>query len=118
MPERLQKIISQAGIASRRGAEEIIKEGRVKVNGSIVTELGAKAEPRKDTITVDGKPVKREKHIYLLLYKPKGIVTSLHDPDGRKTVTSLLHGIKERVYPVGRLDYHTEGLLILTTDSA
>ena len=118
MPERLQKIISQAGIASRRGAEELIKEGRVKVNGSIVTELGAKAELRKDTITVDGKPVKREKHVYLLLYKPKGIVTSLHDPDGRKTVTTLLHGIKERVYPVGRLDYNTEGLLLLTNDGA
>lgn len=116
MPERLQKLISQAGIASRREAEEMIKAGRVKVNGTVVTEMGAKAEPNYDKIVVDGKPIKTEKLVYILLYKPKGIVTSLRDPEGRKTVTTLLTDIPERVYPVGRLDYNTEGLLLLTND--
>ncbi len=116
MPERLQKIISQAGIASRREAEELIKAGRVKVNGTVITEMGAKAEPPKDKITVDGKLISSEKIVYILLNKPKGIVTSLRDPEGRKTVTSLLTDVTERVYPVGRLDYNTEGLLLLTND--
>ena len=116
MAERLQKIISQAGIASRREAEEIIKAGRVKVNGKVVTELGVKAVPGIDKIVVDGKLITSEKNVYILLYKPKGVVTSLRDPEGRKTVTSLLPDVKERVYPVGRLDYNTEGLLLLTND--
>lgn len=118
MPERLQKIISKAGLASRREAEEFIKAGRVKVNGVVVTELGTKVEPGRDKVSVDGKPIRSEKLVYVILNKPKGVVTSLSDPDGRKTVTDLLTDINERVYPVGRLDYNTEGLLLLTNDGA
>lgn len=117
MAERLQKIISQAGIASRREAEAFITAGRVRVNGTVVTELGTKAEPW-DHIQVDGKPIVKEQKIYILLNKPKGFVTTLDDPDGRKTVVDLLKDVKERVYPVGRLDYNTEGLLLLTNDGA
>jgi len=116
MPERLQKIISQAGIASRRDSEELIKAGRVKVNGVVVTELGTKVEPARDKIAVDNKLIRGEKPVYILLNKPRGIVTTLHDPEGRKTVASLLTDISERIYPVGRLDYNTEGLLIMTND--
>ena len=119
MSERLQKIISQAGIASRREAEKIILEGRVAVNGVVVTELGTKADADKDRITVDGKPVRIETNkLYVLLYKPVGYMTTMKDPEGRPIVTDLLKGIKERVYPVGRLDYNTEGLLLLTNDGA
>ena len=119
MSERLQKIISQAGIASRREAERIILDGRVAVNGVVVTELGTKADADKDRITVDGKPVRIEtRKLYLLLYKPVGYMTTMKDPEGRPIVTDLLKGIKERVYPVGRLDYNTEGLLLLTNDGA
>ncbi len=117
MQERLQKIISQAGIASRRAAEDMILAGRVSVNGVIVTELGTKADPAVDAITVDNKPVKPvTSHLYILLNKPAGFMTTLDDPEGRHLVTDLLPGIKERVYPVGRLDYNTEGLLLLTND--
>ena len=116
MQERLQKIISQAGIASRRDAEEIIKAGRVKVNGQVITEMGLKFDSERDKIIVDGKLIRAEKHVYILMNKPKGVVTSLNDPEGRKTVADLLHDVKERVYPVGRLDYNTEGLLLLTND--
>lgn len=116
MAERLQKIISQAGLASRREAEIMITAGRVKVNGKVCTELGVKADPNKDKISVDGKPIKSEKLVYILLNKPRGVVTSLRDPEGRRTVTSLLTDVTERVYPVGRLDYNTEGLLLLTND--
>jgi len=117
MQERLQKIISQAGITSRRAAEELILAGRVAVNGVIVTELGSKADPAVDTITVDNKPVKPvSNHLYILLNKPAGFMTTLDDPEGRHLVTDLLPDIKERVYPVGRLDYNTEGLLLLTND--
>lgn len=115
MAERLQKIISQAGLASRRNAEAFITAGRVRVNGAVVTELGTKAEPW-DHIQVDGKPIVREQKVYILLNKPKGFVTTLEDPEGRKTVIDLLGDVKERVYPVGRLDYNTEGLLLLTND--
>ncbi len=119
MLERLQKILSQAGIASRREAERIITDGRVAVNGVVVTELGTKADAAKDRITVDGKPIKIESHkLYVLLYKPVGYMTTLKDPQGRPIVTDLLREIPERVYPVGRLDYNTEGLLILTNDGA
>jgi len=115
--DRLQKILAAAGIASRRKAEELITAGRVAVNGTIVTELGSKADATKDTITVDGKPVQSaEPFIYLLLNKPKGYVTTTSDPEGRPTVMQLLGGIRERVYPVGRLDYASEGLLLLTND--
>ena len=117
MLERLQKILSKAGLASRREAETMITSGRVAVNGVVVTELGSKADPGHDRITLDGKPVRlKESRLYILLYKPAGYVTTLKDPEGRPVVTALLAGIKERVYPVGRLDYNTEGLLLLTND--
>lgn len=119
MEERLQKILSRAGVASRREAERMITEGRVAVNGRTVTELGAKAEPSRDAVTVDGKPVSvAEKRVYILLNKPVGYVTTMRDPEGRPIVTDLLKGLGVRVYPVGRLDYNTEGLLLLTNDGA
>jgi len=115
--ERLQKIIAAAGIASRRKAEELITGGLVSVNGQVVTELGTKADPERDHIRVNGKLLRGpERHVYLLMNKPKGYVTTLHDPEGRPTVTDLLHGVGARVYPVGRLDYASEGLLLLTND--
>lgn len=116
MLERLQKVIAHAGIASRRDAEEIIAAGRVTVNGKVVTELGTKIEPRRDRVAVDGKMLKAEKYVYILLNKPKGVVTTLEDPRGRKTVADIVAKIPERIYPVGRLDYNTEGLLIMTND--
>ncbi len=115
--ERLQKIIAAAGIASRRKSEELITGGLVSVNGQIVTELGSKADPEQDHIRVNGKLLKGpERHIYLLMNKPKGYVTTLKDPEHRPTVSDLLHGVGARVYPVGRLDYASEGLLLLTND--
>ncbi len=117
MLERLQKILSRAGVASRREAEGIIAAGRVAVNGTVVTELGSKADPDRDRITLDGKPVRpKTEKIYILLNKPSGYMTTLRDPEGRPVVTDLLKGVGERVYPVGRLDYNTEGLLLLTND--
>jgi 23S rRNA pseudouridine2605 synthase len=117
MLERLQKIISAAGITSRRASEELILAGRVTVNGTVVTELGSKADPSADTITVDGKQLTvASKRLYILLYKPVGYMTTLDDPEGRPLVTELLKEVGERVYPVGRLDYNTEGLLLLTND--
>lgn len=119
MLERLQKILSQAGIASRREAEKIITDGRVAVNGTVVTELGTKADAETDRITVDGKLIRVESaKLYVLLYKPVGYMTTMKDPEGRPIVSDLLKGIKERVYPVGRLDYNTEGLLFMTNDGA
>lgn len=114
--ERLQKILAQAGIASRRKCEELILEGRVEVDGKVITELGYKADPAAATITFDGVPISHETKIYILLNKPTGYVTTLSDPQGRPIVTDLLPGIKERVFPVGRLDFDTEGALILTND--
>jgi 23S rRNA pseudouridine2605 synthase len=115
--ERLQKVIAAAGIASRRKAEQIITGGLVSVNGQVVTELGSKADPAVDHIRVNGKLLHGpERHIYLLMNKPKGYVTTLHDPEHRPTVMDLLHGVGGRVYPVGRLDYASEGLLLLTND--
>ena len=116
--ERLQKIISAAGLASRRQAEEWILAGRVAVNGEVVRELGTRADWNADRIEVDGKPLKRAQQLYYLLNKPYGVITSLQDPEGRKTVADLAAaaGVTERVYPVGRLDYDTEGLLLLTND--
>src|SRR5258708_14742367 len=116
-PERLQKIIAAAGIASRRAAEKLITGGAVSVNGQIVTELGTKADIEHDHIRVNGKLVHGvERHVYLLMNKPKGYVTTVHDPEGRPTVMDFLRGIRGRVYPVGRLDYASEGLLLLTND--
>ena len=116
MNKRLQKILSEMGISSRRKAEEIILEGRITVNGKIAT-LGTKADLAKDHIKVDGKLLVRpEPRVYIMLNKPKNVVTSLHDPEGRPTVKDLLKGVKYRVFPVGRLDFDSEGLLLLTND--
>src|SRR6201996_5606310 len=114
---RLQKIIAQAGIVSRRKAEELILEGRVQVNGQVVTELGTKADPERDHIRVDGKLLHgAQKHRYLMLNKPKGFVTTASDPEGRPTVMQFVERAGVRVYPVGRLDYLSEGLLLMTND--
>jgi 23S rRNA pseudouridine2605 synthase len=116
-PERLQKILAAAGLASRRKAEELIAAGVVSVNGHIITEPGTKADPRIDEIRVDGKLLgSPERHVYLAVYKPKGHMTTVSDPEGRPTVMDLLKGVEERVFPVGRLDYMSEGLLLLTND--
>lgn len=116
MEQRIQKILAQMGIASRRKAEELIIEGRVTVNGKIAT-LGMKADPAKDHIKVDGRLLVRpEPKIYLVFNKPVGVVTSLSDPEGRPTIKDFLKGIKYRVFPVGRLDYDSEGLLLITND--
>jgi 23S rRNA pseudouridine2605 synthase len=115
--ERLQKILSQAGIASRRASEQLMLDGRVTVNGKAVRELGTKADPASDDIRVDGRRIKiAEHHRYLLLNKPRGYVTTRSDPQRRPTVIDLLRGVREYVYPVGRLDYESEGLLLLTND--
>ncbi|MEA2237337.1 MAG: rRNA synthase [Thermoanaerobaculia bacterium] len=115
--ERLQKIIAHAGVSSRREAEAMIREGRVTLNGRVVTELGTRADPDRDHIKVDGKLItKAEPHRYILLYKPKEVMTTVEDPQGRRTVIELVRGIRERIYPVGRLDFHSEGLVLLTND--
>jgi len=116
MEKRLQKILSEMGITSRRKAEDLIFEGRVTVNGRIAT-IGTKADPVKDHIKVDGKLLIRpEPKVYIMFNKPKNVVISLHDPEGRPTVKDFLKGVKYRVFPVGRLDYDSEGLLLLTND--
>jgi 23S rRNA pseudouridine2605 synthase len=115
--ERLQKIIAAAGVASRRKAEQLITSGLVQVNGTTITELGSKADPEHDHIRVNGKLLQgAQRQTYLLLNKPKGYVTTAHDPEGRPTVMTLVHGVGSRVYPVGRLDYASEGLLLMTND--
>jgi 23S rRNA pseudouridine2605 synthase len=115
--ERLQKILSQAGVASRRKAEELIVAGRITVNGAAVTGLGSKADLERDHIKVDGRLLRAPvRHVYIALNKPNGCVTTVSDPEGRETVMHLLRGVKERVFPVGRLDYHSEGLLLVTND--
>lgn len=118
MPEeRIQKILAHAGVASRRKAEEMILEGRVRVNGTVVTEMGTKADLDRDHIKVDGKLIRPAKNlVYIAMNKPKGIMTTTSDPEGRETVMDLVKGLKQRVYPVGRLDYNSEGLLLLTND--
>lgn len=121
MYERLQKLIAQAGIASRRAAEELIRSGEVSVNGTIVTELGTKSDPEKDHIKVRGKLInlklQTRQNVYILLNKPKGYLSSAADPEGRKLVTDLVKG-HGKLHPVGRLDFNTEGLIILTNDGA
>jgi 16S rRNA U516 pseudouridylate synthase RsuA-like enzyme len=115
--ERLQKILSQAGIASRRHAEEMITEGRVQVNGKVITELGSKADAGRDHIRVDGKLLQGAERLrYFMLNKPRGYVTTVSDPEGRPTVMQIFSKMSERLYPVGRLDYLSEGLLLVTND--
>jgi 23S rRNA pseudouridine2605 synthase len=118
MPEeRLQKLLSQAGVTSRRKAEQMIVEGRVSVNGQTITELGSKADLETDQVKVDGQPLHSPKHYtYIALNKPRECMTTVSDPEGRQTVMHLMRGVRERVFPVGRLDYHSEGLLLMTND--
>jgi len=115
--DRLSKVLAHRGVASRRRCEELIGSGRIRVNGRIVTEQGVKVDPERDSITLDGKPVQRAGKVYILLHKPAGYVSTSKDPQGRPTVLDLVP-VRERVYPVGRLDMHSEGLLLLTNDGA
>jgi 23S rRNA pseudouridine2605 synthase len=118
VPEmRLQRYLAQAGVASRRHAEELITKGHVRVNGRTITELGTKVDPTSDKVLVDGRRVQSEDLVYLLMFKPRGVVTTLDDPEGRSTVKELLpRNQTERVFPVGRLDFNTEGALLFTND--
>lgn len=116
--ERLQKVMAHAGVASRRVCEELIRQGRVRVNGQSVTELGRRVDPARDRIQVDGREIRRESKRYFLFYKPRGVITSVSDPRGRRVVTDFFRDVDQRVYPVGRLDYDTEGLLLMTNDGA
>lgn len=117
MEERLQKVLARAGLASRRKAEELITQGRVEVNGEKVTELGTKVDGKKDLIRVDGKLIEATKQdVHLVLYKPAGVVTTMSDPEGRRTIAELVKGYEERLFPVGRLDYDAEGALLVTND--
>lgn len=113
---RLAKYLAQAGIASRRQAEELIAQKRVKLNGSVVTDLTTPVEPQSDRIEFDNQLVRIEESVYILLYKPAGFICTVNDPQGRATVLELVKAVRERIYPVGRLDYDTEGLLLLTND--
>src|SRR5512136_470264 len=116
--ERLQKIIASSGISSRRKAETLIREGRVSLNGLVVTELGTKADPTRDHIRVDGRLLRRfPEKVYILLNKPRQVISSVSDPQGRVRVTDIVP-VKQRLFPVGRLDYSTEGLILLTNDGA
>lgn len=119
MPERLQKLIARAGIASRRTAEKLIEGGAVRVNGRVVSELGAKADPKRDRIEVEGRLLRfPQRDLYLVLNKPRGSVTTVSDPEGRPTIFARLRRLPQRVFPVGRLPYDVEGLLLLTSDGA
>lgn len=114
--ERLQKLLARAGVSSRRAAEALLLEGRVKVNGVVVRELGTKADAARDRIEVDGRVIAREDKAYYLVHKPKNMVTTMSDPEGRPNLGELLKQLPERVYPVGRLDFHTSGVLLVTND--
>ena len=117
MQERLQKLMSRAGVASRRHAEQLILAGHVTVNGRVVTELGTKADPEQDSIKVSGKLLRfPEGKVYFVLNKPAGTVATMSDPEGRRSLRDLLHGMRGHVFPVGRLDYQAEGLILLTSD--
>lgn len=114
--ERLQKLLARAGIASRRHAEELIRAGRVSVGGRIVTELGTRADPQQDRIEVDGRRIVADSPVYIVLHKPRAVMCTLSDPEGRKTVAELVRDLGTRVVPVGRLDFHTSGALLMTND--
>ncbi|RPH85802.1 MAG: rRNA pseudouridine synthase [Desulfobacteraceae bacterium] len=117
--QRLQRVLAQAGLASRRKAEEFIQTGRVSVDGKVITQLGVKVDPDRQLIKVDGQPIAvRESRVYYLLHKPRLVLSTLHDPQGRPTLKDYLKGarIKERVFPVGRLDWDADGLILLTND--
>jgi 23S rRNA pseudouridine2605 synthase len=116
--DRLQKIMAAAGVGSRRACEAIILENRVQVNGITITRLGTKADPNKDDITLDFQPIVKEKPVYILMNKPKGYITAVKDDKGRPTVSALIHNIDARIYPVGRLDFNSEGILLMTNDGA
>jgi 23S rRNA pseudouridine2605 synthase len=116
--ERLQKVLARGGVASRRDAETLITAGRVTVNGAVVTTLGTRVDPAVDLVEVDGKPVEAEERVYFLFHKPKGIVTTLDDPEGRPAIKDFVKDLGARVFPVGRLDFHTSGALLLTNDGA
>ena len=114
--ERLQKYLARSGVASRRASEELITQGRVAVNGEVVTVLGSRVDPAADRVAVDGRPVRPPRtHTYILLYKPRGVVSTVSDPEGRRTVVELIPS-SARLFPVGRLDYDSEGLILLTDD--
>lgn len=114
--ERLQKVLAHSGVASRRKAEVLIREGKVKVNGKVVTEMGFLVDPARDILEVNGQKVEIEPKVYLIFYKPVGVITSVRDPQGRPVVMDYFRHIDERIYPVGRLDRDTSGLLLLTND--
>jgi len=114
--QRLQKVMAHAGVASRRQCEKIISAGRVTVNGEVVRELGTRVDPEKDCIEIDGEPISREEKVYLIVNKPANYITSVSDPRGRPVVMDLISDIGKRIYPVGRLDFDSEGLLLLTND--
>ena len=114
---RIQKVIADAGITSRRAAERLLLQGRIMVNGQVINELGTKVDPSRDHIRVDGKLIPNSQpKVYMMLHKPQGCVSTLHDPEGRKTIKDFFHASSLRVYPVGRLDFNTEGLILLTND--
>jgi 23S rRNA pseudouridine2605 synthase len=114
--ERLQKVLAKAGVASRRAAEALIRGGRVSVNGAVVTELGTRADATKDDVRLDGERLRQPRARVIALHKPPGVVTTLSDPEGRPTIRSCLPGKFDRVFPIGRLDFHSSGLLLLTND--
>jgi 23S rRNA pseudouridine2605 synthase len=116
--ERLQKVLASAGVSSRRHAEDYIRQGRVRVNGIVVTELGTRVDPRRDKIELDGKRIVHESPVYAILHKPRGVVTTLNDPEGRPALGEFVKSLGARVFPVGRLDYHTSGALLVTNDGA
>ncbi len=118
MEERLHKLLARAGIASRRAAEQLIRDGRVRVNGAVVRSMGMKVDCSRDKVSFDGKPIDLEPHLYVLLNKPAGYVTTMADPQGRPTVAELVADLPQRLYPVGRLDLDTEGALLMTNDGA
>src|SRR5882672_5701037 len=113
---RLQKVLARAGVASRRAAETLISAGRVRVDGRVITELGTKVDPRRSRVEVDGQRIVREASVYVVLHKPRGVVSTMRDPQGRATVRELLLDVPGRVYPVGRLDFATSGVLLATND--